>query len=312
MLHGGGGIEGVIWTDVVQTFLLWGGGVLCLVLVVTKLPGGFGQVFEVGAANGKFHMGDMEFDLARRTFWTMLMLGLWDSVGNFSTSQHVVQRYIAAKSTREARKGAIVGALLSVPTWLFFFFIGTALWVYCHVNPDPQVAGMEADRVFPYFILHNFPVGVTGVVVAAIISAAMSSLDSSINGLSTVTVTNIMRKHLAPGRDERLYLRCARVVGCACGVIMILGALFFRMLPNNESVVNLQYIIFALFGGCVTSFFLLGFLTTRVHYASTMIALATSIVLNPDFPDRPLQRKRNLLVWTQARHSVAVFPSKTE
>ena len=194
--------------------------------------------------------------------------------------EHVVQRYLAAKSTREARKGAVVGALLSTPTWVFFFFIGTALWVYYHVNPDPQVAQMEADRVFPHFILTKFPIGITGCVVAAIISAAMSSLDSSINGLSTVTVTNIIRKHLAPGRGERFYLRWARLVGCVCGVIMILGALVFRMLPANESIANLQNIIFALFGGCVTSFFLLGFLTKRVHYASTMVALAASILLN--------------------------------
>jgi SSS family solute:Na+ symporter len=275
-----GGIEAVIWTEVLQAFVLWGSGILCLILIVTKLSGGLGQVFEVGLANGKFHMGDMDFDLARRTFWTMIMLGLWDSVGNFTTSQHVVQRYIAAKSTREARKGAILAGFLCVPTWLFFFFIGTAMWVYYHVNPDVKVAGMQADRVLPYFMLTNFPVGCTGLVVAGIISAAMGALQASVNGQSTVTVTNIIRKHLIRGRDERFYLRCARVCSCVFGIIMILGALLFRMLPNHESVVNLQYIMSSLFGGCVTSFFLLGFLTKRVNYVASMISLLASIFLN--------------------------------
>ena len=275
-----GGIEGVIWTDVVQAFMLWGGGIVCLVLIVVKLPGGFGQIMEVGAANNKFYMGDTSFDMSHRTLWTMLILGLWASVGNFIASQDVVQRYIAAKSTREARKGAIVGALLSVPTWIFFFFIGTALWVYYHVNPNPEVAKMEADRVLSYFILNNFPVGITGFVVAAIISAAMSSLDSSINGLSTVMVTNIIRKYISTDRSELFYLRWARVIGCISGGIMILGALIFSMIPDNESVVNMQFIIFALFGGCITGFFLLGFLTTRVSYTATVISLAAAILLN--------------------------------
>jgi SSS family solute:Na+ symporter len=275
-----GGFEGVIWTDVIQAFILWGGGIACIVLIVMDLPGGFFQIIDVGAANNKFYMGAMNFDLGKRTFWTMFILGVVASIGNFTTSQHVVQRYIAAESTREARKSAIIGALLSVPTWLAFFFIGTALWVYYHVNPNPAVASMEADKVFPYFIQHNFPVGITGIVLAGVFSAAMSSLDSSINALSTVTITNIVRRYLAPDRDEKYYLRWARIIGCICGGIMIAGAILFGMLPYQESVVNLQTIVFSVFGGAFISFFLLGFLTTKVHYAATMIALVTSIIVN--------------------------------
>ncbi len=275
-----GGFEGVIWTDVIQAFILWIGGFICIVIISLDLPNGFFQIFDVAAANNKFYMGSLSFNLGERTFWTMFILGVVSSIGNFTTSQHVVQRYIAAESTREARKSAIYGAFLSVPTWLTFFFIGTALWVYYHVLPDPKVAGMEADKVFPYFILHNFPVGITGIVLAGVFSAAMSSLDSSINALSTVTVTNLMRRYMAPGRDEKFYLKWAKLIGCICGALMIGGAILFGMLPYMESVVNLQTIIFSIFGGAFISFFMLGFLTTRVHYAATMIALAVSIIVN--------------------------------
>ncbi len=275
-----GGFEGVIWTDVVQAFILWIGGFTCILIIVFDLPGGLSQILNVASENGKFYMGSMQFNLGERTFWTMLILGIVSSVGNFTTSQHVVQRYIAAESTREARKSAIYGAFLSVPTWLTFFFIGTALWVYYHVNPNPAVAQMEADKVFPYFILHNFPVGLTGIVLAGVFSAAMSSLDSSINALSTVTITNIVRRYVAPGRDEKYYLRLAHIIGCVCGALMIGGAILFGMLPYMESVVNLQTIIFSIFGGAFISFFLLGFLTTRVHYAATLIALGVSILIN--------------------------------
>lgn len=275
-----GGFEGVVWTDVIQAFVLWLGGILCIGLIIIKLPGGFRQIVEVGAENGKFYLGSMDFNLTERTFWTMFILGVVASIGNFGTSQHVVQRYIAAKSTREARKSAIVGACLSVPTWISFFFIGTALWVYYHVNPDPQVAAMEADKVFPYFILHHFPVGITGLVIAGVFSAAMSSLDSSINGLSTVIVTNIVKKYLAKGRDERFYLNCARMIGCICGAVMIIGALVFNLIPNNESVVNMQTIMFALFGGAFLGLFLVGFLTRRVHNAAVLVALVAATLLN--------------------------------
>lgn len=275
-----GGFEGVIWTDVIQAFVLWLGGILSIGLIIMKLPGGLGQIIEVGAENGKFYLGSMDFNLNERTFWTMFILGVVASIGNFGTSQHVVQRYIAAKSTREARKSAIVGAVLSVPTWLAFFFIGTALWVYYHVYPDPKVAAMESDQVFPYFILHNFPVGLTGIVIAGVFSAAMSSLDSSINGLSTVIVTNLLKKYIAKGKDERFYLNWARIIGCISGAIMIGGALVFNLIPNNESVVNMQTIMFALFGGAFLGLFLVGFLTRRVHYAAILVALVAATLLN--------------------------------
>lgn len=275
-----GGFEGVIWTDVIQAFVLWFGGILSIGLLIMKLPGGLGQIIEVGAENGKFYLGSMDFNLSERTFWTMAILGVVASIGNFSTSQHVIQRYIAAKSTREARKSAIIGAFLSVPTWLAFFFIGTALWVYYHVIPDPEVTAMAADQVFPHFILHNFPVGITGLVIAGVFSAAMSSLDSSINGLSTVVVTNIIKKYFAKEKDERFYLNWARIIGCISGAIMIIGALIFNMLPENESIVNMQTIMFALFGGAFLGFFLLGFLTKRVHYGATLVALVAAMLLN--------------------------------
>jgi len=275
-----GGIEGVIWTGVVQGFLLWGGGILCLVLIVLKVPGGLGQIIEVGMANDKFHVGDMQWDLGRRTFWTMIMLGLWASIDNFCTAQDVVQKYIAAKSMREARKSAVWGALLSVPTWLFFFFIGTALWVFYQVNPDPQIVDMEADRVFPHFIMKNVPVGLAGCVIAAILAAAMSSLTSAINAVSTVGVTNILRRYIVRGRSDLFYLRSARVVGSACGIFMILEALLFYIFPDNESMMNLQFILFALFGGCVTSFFMLGLLTRKTHYVAVVIAMVVSILFN--------------------------------
>lgn len=125
-----GGIEAVIWTDVVQTIILLGGGVLCLVLIVCELPGGLPQIIEVGRECGKFSLGPMSWTLNERTFTVMILLGLVSFTTEYSSNQNVVQRYIAAKSLAAARRATWLCTVMSIPTWLLFFFIGTCLFAF--------------------------------------------------------------------------------------------------------------------------------------------------------------------------------------
>ncbi|MGE4564785.1 MAG: sodium:solute symporter, partial [Victivallaceae bacterium] len=135
-----GGIEAVIWTDVVQTIILLLGGVLCLGIIIYDLPGGISQVIEIGTKFDKFSPGPISFALDERTFLVVLLLGVVNFTTEYSSNQNVVQRYIAAKSTREARKATLICMFMSVPTWMSFFFLGTCLFAFYHVFPDPQVA----------------------------------------------------------------------------------------------------------------------------------------------------------------------------
>ena len=272
-----GGFEGVVWTDVVQAGVLWLGGFFCIGLVLAKL--GWRDAFQTAWDNGKFSVGPMGFNLSERTFWTMMILGVIASVGNFTTSQHVIQRYQAARNLREARRGAVVGALTSMPTWLLFFLIGTLLWSFYHLHPDPALAGAAAEQVFPHFIRTQFPAGVKGLVLAGVFAAAMSSLDSSINAISTVAVTNLFRR-FQPGRPEAHYLRLAHLVGVACGAWMILCALGFTRMHSQESVIDMQTTIFSVVGGAFFGIFLCGFLSTRIHYQATVVAIVLCFLLN--------------------------------
>jgi SSS family solute:Na+ symporter len=274
-----GGIEAVIWTDVIQTVILLGGGLMCVVLVVVELPGGLGQVFSEGAAAGKFGVGPVEWDLGQRTVFTMMLVGLFSWINEYSSNQNVVQRYLSASSTREARKATGICALMSVPTWALFFFVGTALFVYYQANPDPAIAGMDSDQVFPHFIVTQLPVGLTGLIIAAVLAAAMSSLDSSINAVSTVTVIDLFKRRLTPDRDDRFYLRVARWVALAAGGLMIGGALLFHQLPK-ESMVDLGLIVGAVSAGCLAGLFILGFFTRRVDYFSVGVATIVALVVN--------------------------------
>lgn len=274
-----GGIEADVWTDVVQTIVLWLGGIVSMAVILFAMPDGLGDVFTIGVAHDKFHFGDFEFDLGRRTFWTMAILGLVSWLGGYVSDQTVVQRYLAVGSTRQARQAAAWTAVLSVPTWAFFFFIGSCLFAYYTVHPDPAVAGLEADQVFPHFLLTQVPTGLTGLIIAAVVAAAMSSLDSGINSISTVSISDILRRHLMPGRSDRFYLKLAKALSLTVGLMMIGAALVFHVIPQ-ESIVNATLIVGSLFGGGLIGLYMLGFFTTRVTYRPAMIALGLAVLVN--------------------------------
>jgi solute:Na+ symporter, SSS family len=274
-----GGIEAVVWTDVVQALVLTAGGLLCFVVVALDLPGGFSQILEIGAAHDKFSLGSFEWNLGERTFWTIAILGLINWLAIYSGDQNLVQRYAAARSTCEARKATILYSLVALPMWTMFFFVGTALFVFYQAFPDPTVAQLEADQVLPYFILTRVPAGVAGIVIAAVMAAAMSSLDSGINAVATVTVVDLLKPYLAANRDDRFYLRAARIIAGAATAFVILGAVIFSRI-EKESMNDASLIVTSVFGGCLMGLFLLGFFTRRVDGRSATIAMVLAIGFN--------------------------------
>lgn len=274
-----GGIEAVVWTDVLQAVVLLGGGGACLVSLLWGLPGGLSAVFEVGAQNSKFGLGSMEFKLYERTFWTVAFTGIVHWLTMYSSDQNMVQRYLASRSTEAAKRATLLYSAMAVPTWTFFFFVGTCLFVYYKLLPDPAVASLKADEVFPYFIMTRLPVGVSGLVIAGVLAAAMSSLDSNINSIATVTVVDILKPYLLPGRDEVFYLRAARLVSGGAAVLMVAGGLLFHHI-SKESMNDLVWIMGSLFGGCLMGLFVLGFFSTRVDRRSAIVALCVAVALN--------------------------------
>jgi len=274
-----GGINAVIWTDVVQTFVLWGGGLGCFLAIVTQLPGGVTQLFEVAGRADKFSLGEFDFDLARETFWTAALLGVFNWLAYTTSDQNVVQRYVASKSLWEARKATMIYAIAAVPTWSFFFLVGTSVYVFYQVHPDPQIASYKADQVFPHFILTQLPDGISGLVIAGVLAAAMSSLDSSINSISTILTVDLVRPYLLPGRQDRTYLRIAQGIAVVTGILMIAGALVIARL-GQDSTNDLNWLLTSIFGGCLVGLFLIGFFTTRVGSSAAAIALVIAVAAN--------------------------------
>ncbi|MBF1800309.1 sodium:solute symporter family transporter [Alloalcanivorax profundimaris] len=272
-----GGIDAVIWTDVMQTLVLLIGGLLCIWVVVDALPGGLGQVFREAGAAGKFALAEWRdgepqpvrwgLSLSEKTATMMLFIGLTNWLTEYSSNQNTVQRYCASRSTREARRGLWVYLFTALPVWAFYMLLGTALWVFFQHFPDPMatavLAGTEkAEAILPWFITEYLPAGLAGLVVAAALAAAMSSLDSSINSVTTVSIVDLYRRHLRTGLDDRHYLRVARAVAAAVTGLMILGALWLNG-AHTHTLQDTSTILVSLFGGGMLGLYLLGFLSRR-------------------------------------------------
>ena len=287
-----GGIKAVIWTDVIQTVVLILGGFLTLGVILYHLPGGLAQIFSIALFDGKLAFSELTDTGLRPVEWnlsitsktgTMLFLvGLTNWLTEYSANQNTVQRYAAAKSTSEARKAMFVCVATSLPIWAFYMFIGTSLYVFFQVFPVPEATDMltgvrKAEQIFPYFIMNYLPPGLTGLVIAAALAAAMSSLDSSINAISTVTIVDIYRRHLVKGKDDHHYLTIAWLIAAGAAVFMITGALVLNI-ADTKTFQDTATILTSLTGGGLLGLYLLGFFTQKGSARSIWIGLIVTFI----------------------------------
>lgn len=289
-----GGIDAVIWTDVLQTIILVLGGVVILILIVIEMPGGLSHIFEIAAADNKFAIAELTngqlnpvtwgFSLADKTGFMMLLVGLTVWLQEYGTNQNVVQRYAAAKNMKEARKGLFTIGTLNIPIWGFYMFLGTALYAFFQVNPTLETTEMlngarKAEHIMPFFILNYMPPGVAGIVISAALAAAMSSLDSSINAISTVTVNDIYRRHYAKDKEDKHYLHVAWFAAAVASVFMIIGAIIL-IYADTKTIQDAATILSSVVMGGVFGMYLLGFVTTRANSKSVWLGIAITFIFS--------------------------------
>ncbi|MCD6366914.1 MAG: cyclically-permuted mutarotase family protein, partial [Bacteroidales bacterium] len=183
-----GGVEAVVWGDVIQGFVLLGGALLAVIFLITGTEGGLGKLIEISVDNNKFTMFDFAFSWKSATLWVILLGGLANNLISYSADQTVIQRYLTTKDEKSAGKSIIMNGVLSVFVSLVFYFIGTALYSYYKTQPDELNFVMQnTDSIFPHFIMSKMPVGIAGLLIAAIFSASMSTVSSNVNSLSTAS-----------------------------------------------------------------------------------------------------------------------------
>ncbi len=270
-----GGIQAVIWTDAIQGIILIAGALLCAGLLLFGMPEGPGQLLEIGAANGKFGLGSLKFDFTTSTFWVMIIYGLFINLQNYGIDQNYVQRYMSAKSEKEAKSSALFGSLLYVPVSMLFFFIGTGLFSYYSAQPQLLPEGMAADKVFPHFIVNQLPTGFTGLLIAAIFAAGMSTVSTSVNSTATVILTDYFKKS-NPNISEKDSMKVLYITSAIFGVLGIGVAL---AMINVKSALDAWWSLASIFSGGMLGLFLLGYFAKTATNMSAAIGVALGLIV---------------------------------
>jgi len=257
-----GGIQAVVWTDAIQGLILIAGALVCLAYILFHMPEGPGQVFSIAVEEHKFSLGSFSLDLSESTFWVVLVYGIFINLQNYGVDQNYVQRYIASKSDADAKRSAFSGGMLYIPVSLLFLFIGTALFAFYHSSAaslPPELSDLSrSDGVFPYFIVSQLPPGITGLLIASIFAAGMSTISTSYNSSATVFLTDYYQRYFKKSASDK---EAMRVLYISSAVISIFGILIAIAMINVKSVLDSWWKLASIFSGGMLGLFLLGVFT---------------------------------------------------
>ncbi len=271
-----GGIEAVIWLDVIQGFMLIGGGIVSLIILLFSVEGGPSQIWQVAMDNGRIGFGPFDLEFVNLTFWVMALNGIFYAIQKYGTDQTIVQRYLTAKSDKDAVKASLFGVLMSVPVWALFMFIGTALFSYYKITGVQLPADIRPDDIFPIFIMTKLPVGVIGLILSALIAAAFSSLDSDLNCLSAICLEDYYLRW-KPDTPEKKQMILSRTFIALAGIGAISVALFY-VKAGGEGVLGIIFTLYAIFSGGIAGMFILGIFTKKTNKKGIYIGILASII----------------------------------
>ena len=277
-----GGMEAVVWTDVVQGIVLMVGGVFVIgrLLFAPEAGAPFAVVGETWRA-GKLTLGSWDLSLASltdprmTTTWLFCLAYAVQWTRRYATDQHIVQRYLVAESDAAASRAAFLSALLCVPVFVTFMFAGACLagfFTLAQIPPPPV-----ADSAMPYFLAHFMPVGLLGLVVAAILAAAMSTVSADLSSVGTVLTADYFQ-HFFPGASDRARLICGRVMIASAGMLTVIAA--WLLLPEKDSAPLMERVIMiaSILSGGTLGLFCLGFLTRTATRQGCYIGVACCAV----------------------------------
>jgi SSS family transporter len=273
-----GGIEAVVWTDTIQTFVLMGGALLALGMLVSGVDGGVGGFVSTASDAEKFTIANFHWDPTSNqiALWVIVVGAIGQNLSSYSADQAVVQRYMTTANQSLAAKSIWTNAVLTIPATLLFFGIGTALFAYYRTHPEKLDPTATTDQVFPLFIAREMPVGIAGLIVAGIFAAAQSTVSTSMNSTATTIVTDFMRP-LNACRSEAGYLFAARTWTFLTGVAgTILAVLFVS--SEVRSLFDAFIKVIGLFMGVLGGLFVLGAVSKRANEFGALVGAITGAV----------------------------------
>jgi SSS family solute:Na+ symporter len=272
-----GGMEAVIWTDVVQSVVMIIGLAFCAIYLTMSVIADPTTSISAAAAMNKFSLGGFELTLTSRTVWVMIIYGLTENLRNLMADQNYVQKYLSTATVKQASRSIWISALIYLPLNVIFLYIGTmlfALYAGKAHTLDPSIT--KGDQVFPFFIATQVPVVLKGLIIAAILAAAMSTIDSALNCSATVALLDVYKRYVKPEIDDRssvIFLRGATLfwgfLGTGSALLMI----------RAKSALDTWWQISGIFGGGILGLFLLALLHNRIKAWQGVTGILASILV---------------------------------
>jgi len=274
-----GGIKAVIWTDVLQFSIFMGGALLAIFFLLREIPGGWNGL-RTYLEPGKFKVFDFSFSLTSSTiFWVALVNGCFQTFAALGTDQDLTQRMLTCKKLGGGQRALILTGFIDFPVVFIYLLLGSCLFCFYQSmgNPLPPHIAADLDTVFPHFIVTGLPAGVRGLLIASIFAAAMSSLDSAINALSSSAVMDIYKPFIRPGRSQKHYLRASRIFVVIFCILLVASALLLNRIEGGKLWLGFKVTGFTY--GAMLGVFLLGVLTRRSNDRMNLWAMISSSLL---------------------------------
>lgn len=265
-----GGVRAVIWTDVIQMFIYIGGGILAIYVLSGKLETGFGEAISQLTAKGKLNFLDFSFDFTKPyTLIASIIGGGVLSMASHGTDQLIVQRLLTTDSLKSSQKALITSGFVVFLQFAMFLFVGSLLFIFFNGQQ------MKSDEVFPKFIISYMPTGISGIIIAGLLAAAMSTLSGSISALSSTLVEDIYKPYWGKGKSDEEILKVSKIIALIwCGVLILSAFLFMN---SSQAVVVLGLSIASFTYGGLLGTFLLGIFFSRVKQLDAIIGFACGI-----------------------------------
>jgi len=271
-----GGITAVIWTDVLQVIILFGGTILAFVLMISGTDGGFSGFLEINNNYGKLHAVEWGWDLTLPVFWVFMLNQLMTQAA-MPSDQVMVQRVLTTPTVKDARKSYILLGLIVVPGTILFHLLGSSLFSFFHSNPAVLNPAMQNIQTFPLYIVEVLPAGVTGLLIAALFAACMSTLDSSMNSVTTVIIRDFYPALKWVSEDQKV-LKEAKLITAIIGILGT-GIALLMATFEIQSMFDLWMEILGVVGGCFGGVFLLGMFTKKANTTGAIVGAIASIII---------------------------------
>ncbi|MBI4547010.1 MAG: sodium/solute symporter [Ignavibacteriae bacterium] len=279
-----GGVRAVIWTDVIQMFIYLAGAIAAVLVILSELPNGLDTMLQSSEQAGKFSLVSLgfekslsEFFISPYTLAASLVGGAFLSMASHGTDQLIVQRLLTVKTVRDSQRALIGSGMIVIVQFTIFLFIGLFLFAYYHGASFTELGLLKADEIFPKFIIEQIPTGLSGLIIAGLLAAAMSTLSGSVNSLASATMLDIYKPYFGKNSSDAKDLFLSRIITLLWAILLVCVAMFF-IYSESTALVEIALGVASFTYGGLLGMFLLGVMNKKAQQTDAIVGFVSGII----------------------------------